>query len=62
MKNKIISVTAMAIIAACLMGCASDKPVEQNTSESRNRERAREIVTKSVYVPAYPDYDVLNAR
>ena len=59
MKNKIISAIGIAIIASCLIGCASNEPAKQNTNPYKDR--AKEIVTRNAYNEVPSVYDILNA-
>lgn len=60
MKNKIISAIGIAIIASCLIGCASSEPAKQK--DNQYKDRAKEIVKKTAYDEVYSGYDILNAQ
>ena len=49
MKKRTITITALAIIAACLIGCASNEPAPKADNSGTYKNRAKEIVTNSAY-------------
>ena len=49
MKKKTIAVTALAIIAACLISCASNEQAPKTDNSGTYKNRAKEIVTNSSY-------------